>query len=152
MRSKKEFQVTYNAIIESIDKNTKKVVKRTKIHNIIVNNGLNLIRNFMAGDIIENPKAIAVGTDATVVQATDIELGTEVLRELATISKPTDYQVRYVKVFTVGTGVSHAIKEVGIFDSITVSGSTMFSHLNCDNTLDTDTDLSVTITYTIARV
>jgi hypothetical protein len=151
-RLNKEFFLSFNAIIDSIDKYTNKVVKRTKVHNIIVNNGLNLVRNWMAGDFVDYPKTIALGTDATVVDATDIELGTEVLRSTATITKPTNYQVRYYKLFTVDSGESYAVKEVGIFDSIVVFGSTMFSHLNCDNTLDTDTDLAVTITYTLARV
>ena len=148
----KIFTVSFNAIIESIDANTGEVIKSSRIHNLVVNDGLNMIRNFMAGDVPANPKAIAIGTDATAADNTDTELGAEVLRSVATISKPASYQVRYVKVFSVGTGVSHEIKEVGVFDSATVTGSTMLARLITSNTLDVDTNLSVTITYTIARV
>lgn len=152
MRKKGEFFFEYNAVIESIDKATGAVTKRITIHNLVVNNGLNLVRNWMAGDAVNNPQAIAVGTDATSAQNSDTALGTEVLRYAATITKPENYKVRYAKTFSVGSGVSHAIKEVGIFDSAVASSSTMLARLNCDNTLDADTDLSVTITYTIARV
>jgi len=150
-KAKGEFFFEYNAVIESIDKSTRKVIKRVTIHNLIVNDGLNLIRNWMHGDAVNNPTAIAIGTDATAAQNTDTALLAEVLRSAATISKPANYQVKYVKVFSVGSGVSHAVKEVGVFDSAVVSGSTMLARLICDNTLDADTDLSVTITYTIAR-
>jgi len=148
----KTFEVSFNAVIESIDANSGKVVKSSRIHNLVVNGGLNMLRNFMAGDTPSNPKALSIGTDATAAENTDTELGAEVLRSAATISKPNDYQVRYVKVFSVGTGVSHEIKEVGVFDSTTVTGSTMLARLITSNTLDVDTNLSVTITYTIARV
>ena len=147
-----DFILKYNAIIESIDKATGNVIKRITVHNMVVNNGLNLIRNWMAGDVVDNPQAIALGTDATAVQATDTTLGAEVERETATITKPANYQARYTKLFSVGSGVSHNIREVGVFDSAIASGSTMLARLTCDNTLDSDTDLSVQITYTIARV
>jgi hypothetical protein len=143
--------IKYNVIIKSIDKKTGKVVKKTEIHNMIVNDGLNLIRNFMAGDVVDNPSAIALGTDVTAVAAEQTELLAEVIRETATISKPDDYEVQYEKVFSVGSGESYAIKEVGLFDNVSVSGSTMFSRLLCNNTLDTDTNLSVQISYTIGR-
>ncbi len=147
-----QLQIDYNVVLESIDKNTGKIIKRTEIHNIVVNDGLNLVRNWMAGDSINNPKAIALGTDATVPVAGDTGLIAEVERELSTISKPAVYQVQYAKVFSVGSGVSYSIKEAGLFDSVSVSGSTMFSRVSANNTLDADTDLSVTITYTISRV
>jgi len=146
-----ELQFTFNAIIESIDKATGKVKQKTEVHNIVVNDGLSLVRNWMAGDAVDNPTAIAVGTDATAPAVGDTALGTEVVRESATITKPASYQVRYEKVFSVGSGVSHNIREVGIVDNVAVSGSTLFSRIACNNTLDADTDLSVKVTYTIGR-
>lgn len=147
-----KLSVGYNVVIESIDKATGKVTQRTEIHNLIVNDGLSLIRNWMAGDSIDNPTAIALGTDATAPANVDTDLNAEVERELASITKPASYQVRYEKIFSVGSGVSHAVKEVGLFDSDTVSGSTMFARVAANNTLDADTDLSVKITYTVSRV
>jgi len=149
---KGEFFLSYNAIIESINKYTGKVVKRTVIHNLIVNTGLNLVRNWMAGDSVDNPQAIAIGLDDTAVDNTDAQLGNELTRETATISKPNDYEVRYAYEFSVGSGESYDIKEVGVFDSDILTGSTMLARLICDNPLDTDTNLSIAITYTLARV
>ena len=153
---KKEKKATldfsYNAIIKSIDKATGKVIKRVEVHNTIVNVGLERIAQLLGKLSSTGFDYLALGTDATAVQNTDVALGAEVERELATISQPTSVQCRFVKVFSVGSGVSYAIKEVGIFDSATISGSTMWARLNCDNTLDSDTEISVQITYTMARV
>jgi hypothetical protein len=148
----KMFKISFNAVIESIDKITKKVIKRDLIHNTIVNDGLNLVRDLLFNNAsVNSPKAIAVGTDATAVAVDDTELGVEVIRATASITKPADYQVRYSYIFSVGSGVDYAIKEVGLFDSAVVSGSTLFARLNANNTLDADTDLSVQLTYTLAR-
>ena len=149
--SKKTLDITFNAVIESIDKATGKVIKRVEIHNTIVNDGLERIAKLLGKLSTTGFEYIAVGTDATAVQNTDSSLGTEVERELATVSYVASYKCKFLKVFSVGSGVSHAVKEIGIFDSAVESGSTMWARLICDNTLDFDTDLSVTITYTMAR-
>lgn len=143
--------IAYNAVIESIDKHTGKVIKRVVVHNTIVNNGLERIAKLLGKLSSTGFDYLAIGTDATVVQGTDTVLGVEVIREQATVSYEVGYKCKFVKIFSVGSGISHAVKEVGIFDQAVVSGSTMWARLNCDNTLDADTDLSVTITYIMAR-
>jgi len=147
-----ETGISYNAVIESIDKYTGKVIKRVKVHNTIVNNGLERIAKLLGKISSTGFDYLAVGTDDTAVQNTDTALGTEVVREQAVVSYEADYKCKFVKVFSVGSGVSYSIKEVGIFDQAGVSGSTMWARVACDNTLDADTDLSVSILYTMARV
>lgn len=143
--------ISYNAVIESIDKCTGKVIKRVTVHNTIVNNGLERIAKLLGKLSTTGFDYLAVGTDATLVQNTDTSLGVEVEREQAAVSYEAGYKTKYVKIFSVGSGTNYAIKEVGIFDSAIESGSTMWARLNCDNTLDSDTDLSVTIHYIMAR-
>ena len=149
--AKKMLDITFNAVIESIDKKTGKVIKRVEVHNTIVNDGLERIAKLLGKLSSTGFEYIALGTDNTAVQNDDSALGAEVERELATVTYVADYKCRFTKVFSVGSGVSHSVKEVGIFDSATETGSTMWARLNCDNTLDYDTDLSVIITYTMAR-
>lgn len=152
-KNPKNVGIAFNVILESIDKKTGRVIKRIETHNMIVNTGLERIAKLLGGvDAVGDFSHIAVGTDDTAVQNTDTTLGTEVERESATISYEANYKCKFQKVFSVGTGVSHAVKEVGIFDSATPTGSVMWARVNADNTLDFDTDLSVTMTYTMARV
>ena len=142
---------SYNAVIESINNKTGKVVKRIKVHNTIVDTGLERIAKLLGKLLSSGFDYIAVGTDDTAVQNTDIALGTEVEREQASVSYVPDYKCRFEKVFSVGSGVDYVIKEVGIFDSVLGTGTTMWARLNCNNILDADTDLAITITYIMAR-
>lgn len=147
-----ELKFRFNAVIKSIDKATGKVISETKVHNTIVNSGLERIARLLGN--VGSPSAfshIALGTDDTTVTNSDTALGVEVEREAATVSYEADYKCKFEKVFSVGSGTSYSIKEVGIFDGASVSGSTMWARLNTNNTLDSDTNLSVTITYTMAR-
>ena len=151
-KNKNLFQLTYNIELKRIDKATGKVLDVEKIHNAVVNNGLNLVRDFLGDVSVDAPKYIAIGEGAVAVTNSDTALGSESDRELGTIDVATDYQVEFTKTFTFGSGVSYSITEVGLFDSTTASGSTMFNRATCTaKAVDSDTDLDVTITLTVAR-
>ena len=51
---------------------------------MIVNSGLNLMRDFLAGDAPTPPSHFAVGTSTTAVTASDTTLGSEVERNAVT--------------------------------------------------------------------
>lgn len=149
---KEGIKFNYNAIIKRIDRNTGKVLDTEKIHNLLVNDGLNLVRNWLAGDAINNPSVIAIGEGTTTPANADTSLESEVTRATATITKPENYQVQYYKLFTFGSGESYTITEAGLFDSVTVSGSTMLNRLTFSaKNVDADTNLSITITITAGR-
>ena len=147
------FRLDYNVVLKRIDHQTGKVLDVEKIHNTVVNNGLNLVRDFLGDVSVNAPKYIAIGESNTAVTNSDTALGNESTRELASIDVATDYQVEFSKTFTFGSGVSYAIEEVGLFDSATASGSTMFNRALAGSTknVDSDTDLAVTITITVSR-
>lgn len=152
-KDKNLFRLDYNVVLKRIDKATGKILDIEKIHNTIVNNGLNLVRD-MIGDVAANsPKYIAIGESDTAVTNADTALGNESVRELSAIDVATNYQVEFSKTFTFGSGVSYAIEEVGLFDSATASGSTMFNRALAGATknVDSDTDLEVTITISVSR-
>ena len=122
----------------------------------VVNTGRAIITNRITGSGTE-PKYIGVGTGATAgsttVALTDTALTTEVdSRVTGTSSRTTTsttndtYQV--TGTFTCGA-TSRTITEVGLFDSATVAGSTMFVRgvLNTAATL-TNGD-SVALTFTV---
>lgn len=153
MSKKKGFVLTYNAIIERIDNNTGKVIDREKIHNLVVDDGLQRVAELLGGLSSANFDTIAIGEGAVSPANGDTVLGNEAERQVATVTYPTSSQVRFAKVFTFGSGVTYSITEAGIFDSVTPSGSTMFNRLTFSTkSVDSDTDLSITITITIARV
>ncbi len=140
----------YNAIVKRVDKKTGKVLDSEKIHNTIVNTGLNLVRDFLGDVSVNSPKYIAIGEDNTAVQNTDTALGTENTRASSSINVGTDYQAVFSHTFSFGS--SYTITEAGLFDSATASGSTMYNRfVFSGKAVDTDTDLSVEITLTISR-
>lgn len=146
------FQIKENWNIKTIEKLTGKILQEEEKCNLIVNDGLNQLRNWMAGDTVAYPKAIAIGTGTTGATNGDTELETEYTRALAVISKPADYQVKYTKTFTFGSGVSEDITEAGLFDSDTVSGSTMLARVTFTaKSVSADVDLIVTATISVAR-
>lgn len=147
---KKVLTIKYNVEVAEIDKYTREVKKSTVYHNLVVNVGLQHIANLLGGLASGNFSHIALGTDATSPVAGDTSLLAEVIRNSASISSPGANQVRFEHVFSVGSGVSHAVREVAISDSASASGEIILSRSNVVNTLDTDTDLSVKVTYTIS--
>ena len=148
------FKIIENWKFIVVDRVTREVLEETEICNTVVNNGLNHVRNWMAGDSIDYPIAIAIGTDNTAVQNTDTALGTEVTRASATISKPENYKVRYTKTFEFGSGESYTIYEAGLFDNTVQSGSIMIARVieAGGKAVDATVDLIVTCDITIARV
>jgi hypothetical protein len=148
---KKVLTIKYNVEIQEIDKRTREIKKSDIYHNLVVNVGLQHVANLLGGlGGASNFSYIALGTDNTSPSAGDTGLYAEVERELATISSPGSNQVRFEKVFSVGSGVSHNIRELCVSDSASETGEVILSRSNVVNTLDADTDLSVKVTYTIS--
>lgn len=147
------FKIQENWKFETVDHFTGEVLEVSEKCNTIVNNGLTRIRNFLAGDSVDNPIAIAIGTDNTAVTNSDTTLGTEYTRATAGITKSGDYAVEYTKTFEFGSGVSETIYEAGLFDSATESGSTMIARVtDAGKAVSSSIDLIVTCTVTVSRV
>ncbi|KKM05413.1 hypothetical protein LCGC14_1754380 [marine sediment metagenome] len=144
-----KLKLKINAIIQSIDPNTGEVTKETKIHNLVVNTGLEeLVDNGLA-----NIDYVAIGTDNTGVQATDTELGVEITRSSVTPSNEGTGIRLFDKTFTFSSGESYTIVEAGLFEGATVSGSTMFNRLTfAGHEVDVDNGVRVQITITLSAV
>jgi len=118
--------------------------------NTIVNNGLNLVRDFIGNVGVNAPKYIAIGTDGTGVANGDTELYVEVDRQLADIDVATNYQVKFSKTFTFAGPAT--ILEAGLLDSITTLGSTMFNRVTTSKVVSATINLIVEATITVSRV
>ena len=120
-----KLKLEVNAIIQTINLKSGRVMKESKIHNLVVNTGLEeLIDNGLA-----NIDYVAIGEDNTAVQAADTELGTEVTRLTDAPSNEGTGIRLYDKTFTFSSGESYTIVEAGLFEGAVASGSTMLNRL-----------------------
>jgi hypothetical protein len=152
MKQAGTFKILENWEITRVD-SLGNVLSHEKICNLIVNDGLNIVRDLLGGlNSQAKVQAIAIGTGATSPANTDTELDTEYTRSSATISAPALYQVQFTKTFTFASGVSETITEAGLFDSAIVSGSKMLARTTFSGQLvNADVDLIVTAIITISR-
>lgn len=147
---KKHLNLNVNFTIQSIDSSTGKVTKEEKIHNQVVNDGLDRVADLIGGLSSTAFEYVAIGTDNTSENATDTELGTEYTRENVTPTDEGTGILEYDHTFTVGTGVSEEIVEAGLVDNASISSGTLFNRATFSSfTLDSDNPLRVIITLTI---
>lgn len=143
----KKLKLCFNAIIQTINLKTSKVVKETKVHNLVVDTGLDEIID----NGLSNIGYMAVGEDNTAVQASDTELGSEVKREAVSNTDEGTGIREYDKTFTFSSGESYTITEAGLFNSAIASGSIMLNRLTfTGHDVDADNGIRVKITITIA--
>ena len=145
----KKLKLNINAIIKSVNVHTNEITKVTKVHNLVVDTGL----DECIDSGLSNIGYMAVGEDNTAVTSTDTELGTEVQRQAVTKTDEVTGVRKYNKTFTFSSGDSYTIVEAGLFDSATTSGSTMFNRLVFSgHDVDVDNGVSVQITITLSAV
>ena len=146
---KKKLKMTVNAVIESFNVYTNKVTKTSKVHNLVVNTGLEeAIDNGLS-----NIGHMAVGTDNTAVVAGDTELGVEVQRNVISPTIEGTGIREYDLTFLFSSGESFTIVEAGLFNSGIASGSTMLNRLVfASHDVDVDNGIRVKITITLSAV
>jgi len=147
------FQVIDNWKIDRVDNNTGEILDSEEFSNLIVNNGLERVARLINGDSSTYFRAIAIGTGPTAATNSDSALDDEFTRSTATLTYEASYKAKFTHTFTFGTGVSETITEAGIFDSATVSGSTMLARLVfTGKEVSPLISLIITGTITVARV
>lgn len=144
----KGFKLKVNAIIDSVELSTGRVTKTSKVHNMVVNVGLDEVAHLIGG--ISSPVAfgyMAIGDGNTAVSASDTVLDNEIDRASVT---PTDEGVGvilYDHTFTFGTGDSFTIVEAGLFNDVSV-GEMLNRLVFSGHAVDVDNGLRVRITIT----
>lgn len=143
---KKGLKLKINAVIESFDVHTGKITKTSKVHNLVVDTGLDeAIDNGLS-----NIGYMAIGEGTTAVQSSDTALESEVKRESVT---PTDEGTgirQYFKEITFNSGDSYAITEAGLFNSAIASGSVMYNRFTFSaHNVDADNGVKIQITVTL---
>jgi hypothetical protein len=144
------FQFIENWKIDRVNKETGEILDSQEFCNLIVNAGLTRAALLLNGNSSTYFRALAVGTGTTPAANADTALETEVTRSAATLTNGT-YTAVFAHTFTFGG--DYAITEAGIFDSATVSGSSMLAHtVFAAKNVSTTVSLIVTATITCARV
>jgi len=144
------FKILENWKIETVDKETGKVLQSEEKCNTIVNAGLTRMALILNGNSSTYFRALGVGTGTTGAANGDTTLETEQQRDTAVLTNGT-YTAIFTKTFSFDG--DYAITEAGIFDSATVSGSTMLARTTFSaKNVSTVVDLIVTATITVSRV
>jgi hypothetical protein len=144
------FKILENWKFDRVNKETGEVIDSQEFCNTIVNSGLERMARMCMGDNSTYFQALAIGTGVTGAANGDTTLETELDRAAATLSYEASYKAKFVHTFTFGG--DYAITEAGIFDSATVSGSTMLARTTfAAKNVSATISLIVTATITFSR-
>jgi len=135
-------------LIETRDRVSNKILSHLEINNLIVNVGKEYVAKLLGGIETDGFCAIAIGEGTTAPVGGNSALESEVEREVITPVYVADYKIKFEKTFVFGTGISYAITEAGVFNSGTVSGSTMLNRVSF-GALNVGTDINLYIRFTI---
>ena len=146
------FQLDWNWEITSLDLEGN-ILMKEKVHNLIVDEGLNMVRDLLGGFNSQGPViGIAIGTGATAPVNGNTVLQSEFVRAASVNSSPANFQVEYTYTFSFASGVSQVITEAGLFDNA-VSGGNMLARTTFSGQLvNHSIQLIVTAIITISRV
>ena len=137
-----------NIRIEVRDATTGEVLHVQEHRNLVVNAGLNLIRDFLDGDAPTAPSHFGYGTGTTAATAGDTALGGELARDAFTSKVGTGAQQQvYTYYLTSGTANGNTLGEVGLFNA--ASGGTMLARAVLSPTIVKTASIAVTFTWTI---
>ena len=150
MNLNETFKLVGEWTITRVDANTGTILDTETVHNIIVNTGKERVAKLLNGISSTYLRAIGIGTGATGALVGNSTLEVEFTRSTATLTYETGYKSKFAKTFSFGAGVLESITEAGIFDSATVSGSTMFNRVTfAAKVVTIDVQLIITCNITV---
>ena len=139
--------MSVNVHVSIIDAKTGDLLQKQTHHNLVVNAGLNLIRDLLDGDAVNGLTHFAVGTGTAAVLATDTTLGNEVSREAVTLRTSNAQELVISYYLASGTANSNTLSEAGLFNA--ASAGTMFARVKLSPTIAKTSAIAVTFTWTI---
>lgn len=136
-----------NVAVAIHDAETGALLDRQEVHNLVVDSGLNLIRDLLDGDAVAGLTHMAVGTGTAAAAAGDTALGTEVHRGAVTQRVSAAKQL-VVKWFVNSTSANGStLAEVGLFNA--ASGGTMFARAKLATAITKSSAITVQVIWTI---
>lgn len=137
-----------NVRVTVTDAVTGELLHEQEHHNLVVDAGLNLLRDFLDGDAVTGITHFGYGTGTNAVTAADTTLQTETARpaltsKTGTVSKA--WTGTYFLSSTTGNGNTYG--EAGLFTA--ASGGTMFARVKLSPTIVKTSSIAVTFSWTI---
>jgi len=142
-----QVMLTDNVHVQVRDAATGELLAEQTHRNLVVNAGLNLIRDFLDGDAPTAPSHFGYGTGTNAVAAGDTALQTEVARDTLTSQASNAQQQVYTYYLGSLTGNGNTLGEAGIFNA--ASGGTMLCRVKLSPTIAKTASIAVTFTWTI---
>jgi len=138
-----------NVRVEVRDASTGEVLHVQEHRNLVVNAGLNLIRDFLDGDAPTAPSHFAYGTSTTAASAGQTALVAQIgSRDTFTSKTGTNAQQQvYTYYLGSATANGNTLGEVGLFNA--ASGGTMIARAVLSPTIVKTASIAVTFTWTI---
>lgn len=123
------------------------VTERQTIKNLVVDAGLNLIRDRLAGTSSAYVTHLAVGTNAAAVTALQTTLSTEVFRNVLTQTiTSTTKAVQFKLYLAANEANGNTLREIGLFTAAT--GGTMYARALLASPITKNASTTVTFTWT----
>jgi hypothetical protein len=144
-----QIQVKDNVHVQVRDAATGELLAEQTHRNLVVNAGLNLIRDFLDGDAPTAPSHFGYGTGTSAVAAGDTALQAQVgSRDILTSKTGTNAQQQvYTYYLGSATANGNTLGEAGIFNA--ASGGTMLCRVKLTPTIVKTASIAVTFTWTI---
>lgn len=145
---RQQINLTANVHISIIDAETGELLREQRHHNLVVDAGLDLLRDFLDGDAPAAITHFGYGTGTAAVTAGDTALDTQTARpaitsKTGTVSK--QWQATYFLTSTTGNGNTYG--EVGLFNAAT--GGTMFARVKLSPVIVKTSSIAVNFVWTI---
>jgi hypothetical protein len=140
---------TVDIVIETIEP-FGVVIERQRINNLVVDSGLNILRDRIAGSSTSAVTHMAVGTGTTAVSAANTALTTETHRNAVTETIATNKVMTFKMYLASGQangGGTSTLREIGLFNS--ASGVTMFARALLSSPITKSASVTVTFTWQI---
>ena len=123
------------------------VTERQTIKNLVVDAGLNLIRDRLAGTSSAYVTHLAVGTNAAAVTALQTTLSTEVFRNVLTQTITSSTKTVQFKLYLAANEANgNTLREIGLFTAST--GGTMYARALLASPIVKNSSTTVTFTWT----
>jgi len=123
------------------------LLKTIEQDNLITQGGRSLTAAWMSGGVEAAPSHIALGTDSTTPQVSDIALGVEYYRQVITDRQNATVQVIYKLFVSTGSANGQTIREVGLFNA--PAGGFMFARAVLSQPIVKTTAITLTVAWTI---
>lgn len=140
-------QLLDNVRVVVSDAITGETLREETQHNLVVNAGLNLIRDLLDGDAVAGLTHLAVGTGTTAVSASQTALTTEVFRAAVTSRTSNAQQLVVSYYLPSGSANGNTLAEAGLFNA--AAAGTMFARVKLASTIVKTASIAVTFTWTI---